>query len=91
MSAATPASVSFRFVCLFFCQVGIAKEKVVNISRLSELAAAELFVASAPREVCRNNVDLYGSRVYVPARTGPRPAVERVSAYFDYKSNCGAI
>lgn len=32
-------------------QVGIAKEKVVNIGKLSELAAAELFVASAPREV----------------------------------------
>lgn len=30
-------------------QVGIAKEKVVNIDKLSELAAAELFVASAPR------------------------------------------
>lgn len=33
------------------CQVGIAKEKVVNIGRLSEVAAAELFVASASREV----------------------------------------
>lgn len=32
-------------------QVGIATEKVVNIDKLSELAAAELFVASAPREV----------------------------------------
>lgn len=32
-------------------QVGIAKEKVVNIGRLSELAAAELFVASASRDV----------------------------------------
>lgn len=37
----------------FFCmQVGIAKEKVVNIGRLSDLVAAELFIASAPREVC---------------------------------------
>lgn len=34
-----------------FPQVGIATEKVVNIDPLSELAAAELFVASAPREV----------------------------------------
>lgn len=34
-----------------FPQVGIATEKVVNIERLSELAAAELFVASAPRKV----------------------------------------
>lgn len=36
------------FVCV---QVGIATEKVVNIDRLVDLAAAELFVASAPREV----------------------------------------
>lgn len=32
-------------------QVGIAKEKIVNIGRLSDVTAAELFVASAPREV----------------------------------------
>lgn len=44
-------------VCfVLFCrvlrlQVGIAKEKVVDIDRLSDLAAVELFVASAPREV----------------------------------------
>lgn len=45
----TRPNVSLRL--FFWGQVGIAKEKVVNIGRLSELAAAELFVATAPREV----------------------------------------
>lgn len=39
-----------RIACVMM-KVGIAREKVVNIGRLSELAAAELFVASASREV----------------------------------------
>ncbi|CAM9438393.1 unnamed protein product [Ascophyllum nodosum] len=40
-----------KFVITVVNQVGIAREKVVNISRLSGLDAAELFVASASREL----------------------------------------
>ncbi|CAM9328661.1 unnamed protein product [Hapterophycus canaliculatus] len=40
-----------QYIVTVITQVGIANEKVVNIGRLSELAAAELFVASSPREV----------------------------------------
>lgn len=42
---------NLHYIVTVVTQVGIAKEKVVNIGRLSELAAAELFVATAPREV----------------------------------------
>eukprot|EP00903_Cladosiphon_okamuranus_P010648 g10069.t1 len=40
-----------QYLVTVVTQVGIATEKVVNIETLSELAAAELFVANAPREV----------------------------------------
>ena len=52
MRTRTKMAMTQRLAPFFFWQVGIAKEKVVSIGRLSELAAAELFVASAPREVC---------------------------------------
>ncbi|CAM9157825.1 unnamed protein product [Ectocarpus sp. 6 AP-2014] len=46
-----PRVSNLQYIVTVVTQVGIAKEKVVNIGRLGELAAAELFVASAPRKV----------------------------------------
>lgn len=38
-------------MCHLHAQVGIAREIVVTMGKLGDLAAAELFIASAPREV----------------------------------------